>query len=60
MGDHHFGNFTLGIIALLMNTAGEFVTERFSGDLHQLSVEEAISSLRNRRFIKQALVKVSP
>ena len=28
MGEHHFGNFTLGIIDLLMNNTGEFVTER--------------------------------
>ena len=28
MGDHHFGISQLGIIALLINTTGEFVTER--------------------------------
>ena len=33
MGDHHFGNFTMGIIALLINTTGEFVTERFSASV---------------------------
>ena len=25
MGEHHFGNFTLGILDLLMNNTGEFV-----------------------------------
>ena len=30
MGDHQFGSFTQGIIDLLMNTTGEFVTERYS------------------------------
>ena len=29
MGDHQFGSFTQGIIDLLINTTGEFVTERF-------------------------------
>ena len=33
MGEHHFGNFTLGIIDLLMNNTGEFVTERSWGAL---------------------------
>ena len=28
MGDHQFGSFTQGIIDLLINTTGEFVTER--------------------------------
>ena len=30
MGDRQFGSFTQGIIDLLMNTTGEFVTERRS------------------------------
>ena len=30
MGDHQFGSFTQGIIDLLINTTGEFVTERRS------------------------------
>ena len=33
MGEHHFGNFTQGIIDLLMNNTGEFVTERQNQDL---------------------------
>ena len=32
MGEHHFGNFTQGIIDLLMNNKGEFVTERSNPD----------------------------
>ena len=29
MGEHQFGSFTQGIIDLLINTTGEFVTELF-------------------------------
>ena len=33
MGDHQFGSFTQGIIDLLINTTGEFVTERTIGGI---------------------------
>ena len=36
MGDHQFGSFTQGIIDLLINTTGEFVTERMRRSLFLL------------------------
>ena len=35
MGDHQFGSFTQGIIDLLINTTGEFVTERYITTIYQ-------------------------
>ena len=40
MGDHHFENFTIGNIALLINTTGEFVTERTINSARDASTSE--------------------
>ena len=37
MGDHQFGSFTQGIIDLLINTTGEFVTERLTVDTVEIN-----------------------
>ena len=37
MGDHQFGSFTQGIIDLLINTTGEFVTERSQGPYDEIT-----------------------
>ena len=51
MGDHQFGSFTQGIIDLLINTTGEFVTERYhiiTTDYQVLERDGKVSELDQR------------
>ena len=50
MGDHQFGSFTQGIIDLLINTTGEFVTERSCVTLEKDRRPEPVQKVKENEF----------